>query len=111
MIEPEFDADGYPTEETLNALEESDGTDFEAIAQFLVNAWYYPNYIKLYTAKAHPVLQSGKRRRLRMSTGGWSGNEDLIYHLPQMFTTLYFREEHRGGHYLFEKTITEQEHE
>jgi hypothetical protein len=69
MTEPEFDKDGYPTNATLRAIKAWDCSKAEgrtALMKFVQKAWRWPN------------LWRPGRRWIRISTGGWSGNEALI---------------------------------
>jgi len=67
MKEPEFDEDGYPTEETLKTLENWDFNKIREVMTFITKAWKYPERAR----EARPGLWV-------FSTGGWSGNESLM---------------------------------
>ena len=69
MIEPEFDADGYPTETTLKLIENWPHTNFVELIEFVKKAWRYPHYF---------MMDEQDENLLCVSTGGWSGNESLI---------------------------------
>lgn len=45
------------------------------------------------------------RKYIYMSTGGWSGNEDIIYVMQEniLMWSMYFYSMKRGGHYKFVK--------
>mgnify|MGYP001614515985 FL=1 len=50
------------------------------------------------------TYQSGKRViRYEYHTGGWSGNEDVIYALQKnfLFWSMYWEKTTKGGHYYF----------
>lgn len=68
MTNPTFDADGYPTEETLEYLR---GLSLEAnpdyVLGFVARAWHYGYHAKQI-----------RRGRWVFATCGWSGNEDLM---------------------------------
>jgi len=78
---PTVDRDGYPTDETLDALRQWDLADANAALDFLQVAWTYPNLAShdLSVEEFAVVHADASTRHLRLSTGGWSGNEDLIY--------------------------------
>lgn len=91
MKHPTFDSAGYPTEETLQAIREWDPKDMHGLFRFLKEAWKYPEYF----------TRGG--RHVRVSTVGWSGNEDLIDALQenQAAWSLTWFSSRRGGHYTF----------
>jgi hypothetical protein len=98
MTEPTFDRDGYPTEETLEAIRKWDCDDPAgkiALLRFVQKAWSYPLYFTKIAEEWH------------VSTGGWSGNEDLIRAMRKnfVFWSLTWVQERRGGHYIFEVTF------
>jgi hypothetical protein len=79
------DADGYPTRaEKIRLRKLADGMDFEATAQYLRSIWWSPEWgitrsQRLLGQKAYQKKPGVPRyRRWRISTGGWSGNEELI---------------------------------
>lgn len=51
----------------------------------------------------------GKRRRFHISTGGWSGNEDILSAMEENFMLwgLTWQSSRRGGHYVFEVRLEE----
>lgn len=88
-----MDENGYPTEETLEKItlwSHKDG--FENLLHFISKLWRYPPYIR----------QEGKKWYI--STGGWSGNEDIIRALQdnRLFWSLCWYQSKRGGHHIFE---------
>lgn len=91
MKHPEFDKEGYPTEETLAYIENySGGLNPIPLVEFILEAWAYPDY-----AVWNPPI-------LELHTGGWSGNESIIAALEKtMFWALYWQKSERGGHYYF----------
>ena len=92
MKHPEFDRDGYPTDRTLKAIEEWDSKKHDSLIEFVNEAWYYPDYI---------TMEGGE---IRLCTGGWSGNESLIYAMKQnrMFWLLHWYSSTRGGLHIFD---------
>lgn len=104
MIEPTFDADGYPTEETLAAIKNwnvvNDGP-YELV-EFLHKAWHFAGWGWL----MKPIRRgmSKGHHKLYISTGGWSGNESLIGALQEngMFMAMFWVSSTRGGHYEFD---------
>ena len=109
--EPTFDADGYPTEETLAAIREwpiTTPSDSEGLLLFVQKAWNYSEY---FIRVPRRVRRFGVlRRRWILHTVGWSGNESLIEALEQhlFFWLLCWHKSERGGHYEFE-TYEERE--
>lgn len=91
MDAPTFDSSGYPTDETLRAIREW-GTDLEAGIRFIQKAWYYPDRF----VEVRPGVWY-------VSTGGWSGNEELIGAWKRNFIlwTQWYVLARRGGHFIF----------
>lgn len=91
ILSPEFDASGYPTEETLVLIKTWPHEDFLALMEFVQEAWRYPEYIE----------RDGDF--FYLATGGWSGNESLIGALQENFTFWAFcwEQSHRGGKFVF----------
>jgi hypothetical protein len=83
--------DPYPTEEELKTVKEWPYTDIPGLFEYIHGLWMY-DYWK----------QRGNI--ISISTGGWSGNEDLIHALQDNFMvwSLAWVSSRRGGHYVFE---------
>lgn len=95
-FELELDDDGYPTDETLEAIknfEVNGDEDCEKLLQMASQVWLYPDYF----TKDEPT------GCWFVSTGGWSGNEDVIRALVEnhVFWALYWKQTQVGGHYVF----------
>ena len=82
MNAPLFDSDGYPSDETRDALMDWPITDAAGALDFLSAAWHWPEWgVRHALSDAEMVLVHGDPRTdkfLRLATGGWSGNEALI---------------------------------
>ena len=93
MLEPTFDRDGYPTEATLERVQSWPlEDDLEAGVRFIQQAWSYPERF----VEVKPGVWY-------VSTGGWSGNEDLIAAWRRNFLlwSQWFVLHGRGGHFIF----------
>lgn len=95
---PTFDADGYPTEETLKIIQEWEIRSNFAIRDLL-------SYVKDCWRYGFPTKAGGSKNQkwISVSTGGWSGNESIIGALRnnRMFWALCWLESRRGGGYKF----------
>ena len=107
MNVPTFDADGYPSEDTLSALRDWPMTDSAGALDFLKAAWSsYGTATHTLTAhEGYLVHAEPDRKYLRVATGGWSGNESLIQAMREaplggvwMWT---WQLSARGGLYIF----------
>lgn len=105
MKEPEFDRDGYPTEATEQAIKRWHWDDCAGCLDFVKRAWYYPDRAThTLTASEIEILDADPSDKyLRLSTGGWSGNEDLICALDanRMIRALCWQMEVRGGLHIY----------
>lgn len=68
-MEPTFDKRGYPTEETLEVIQSWGMRDIEGLVRFIAEAWD-KNYGSV--EETYPGVWT-------FATGGWSGNEDIIF--------------------------------
>ncbi len=83
----------YPTEEELQKLQNWDVIkDLKGFIEYSESLWNM-NY---------GVFEIWGDN-LKLVTGGWSGNEDIINYLPSMFNMLYWKKSERGGLHLFDK--------
>lgn len=92
MSEELLDEDGYPTEEALKRVADWPHTDMRGLIEFVRGIWNWPQF----------MTEEGDK--LHMSTGGWSGNEDLIraMHANGVFWAICWEQSRRGGHYIFD---------
>lgn len=88
--------DGYPTEETLHKIRTWDATEAVELMQFVKENWWCPDFGFLTWADEDGTNYS-------LSTGGWSGNEQIVSALEQnyAFWILYWLSSSRGGHFIF----------
>jgi len=109
MIEPTFDKDGYPTDETLDVVEHWPIATFADVGELLVylhKAWWQPDWCWTIAKRRTREKYKGAplRRLYYISTGGWSGNESLINAMEKncLFWAFAWVSHRRGGHYIFE---------
>ena len=85
----------YPTEEFLDYVRKYNvfRNGPRELIENIRDEWQWRDLIRWYP----------KTRTLKISTGGWSGHEDIIGALQDnfMFWSLYWRATIRGGHYTF----------
>lgn len=82
----------YLTQEELKKIVDWDFSDYHGLMEYVKNLWAFDAW--------------GFHREdeiYHLSTGGWSGNEDIISAMEQntMFWSLYWFRSTRGGHYIF----------
>ena len=91
----------YPTERQLTTIRKWDLTQKSVIdlLDFVQPLWSYEDRF----VRRHHTL--------RLSTGGWSGNEDIIGALRRnfLFWSMYWFKTQRGGHYWFNDRMVSQE--
>lgn len=95
MLNPTFDADGYPTDETLDYIKTwADYAHPHEFMEFIRQCWSYQDRFVAYDRPKHVTYY--------LSTGGWSGNESVIYAMQENFAAWYYwQQSKRGGHYWF----------
>jgi len=83
----------YPSEDVLQIIREWPPERFGELMALVESAW----------SEYGRFERDG--RKYTLITGGWSGNEDLIWALQKnlsLFWTLCWQESKRGGHHVFE---------
>ncbi len=88
----------YPSNESLEFIKTFDVIKYGnlALAEFIEQIWWCADW---------GYCLKGKRvKKLFLSTGGWSGNEDIIHSLSRnfIFWSMCWMQQRRGGHYIFE---------
>lgn len=106
MREPTFDRDGYPTDETLDAITKWPTSDLTGLFEFLTAAWSPNGRIsnELDEHEREVANLPGDNTIVRLVTGGWSGNESLLAALEQNTVAYWmtWRLSARGGLHIFE---------
>ena len=101
-----MDNEGYPLPETLRRIENweiNSYEDCEALLVWIQALWRWGEYFRAATRR-EKTLKGGKLyRKWYVSTGGWSGHEDIITSMMNNwnFWTLAWDSSRRGGHYEF----------
>jgi len=113
MTEPTFDVDGYPTDETIDAIREWDYHDFPALMEFVARAWKWGG-LENKPSIIEPLFDRDYQDDGNWwcgATGGWSGNESLVAALDEnmMFAALCWRASIRGGYHEYYVPPLEEE--
>lgn len=106
------DDDGYPTRAELRQIrtyavlprEAGEAPRFLEYMELVRGAWWSPEWGWRANHKRERKRGGGLlHRRYRISTGGWSGNEDIIEAMMAntMFWAICWERSERGGHYAF----------
>lgn len=104
MSGPTFDGE-YPSDETLVAIENWPASQINACLELVRAAWHWDDLAteELLPHEREIVHAKAGERFLRLATGGWSGNEDLVAALKR---NLWARQQwllsSRGGLHIFE---------
>lgn len=98
MTTPTFDADGYPSDETLEHIEALGRTAHtDEWLRLVREAWNH-----------HYGVIREKGGRIEFATGGWSGNESIIGSMKGSFQWIMLWESsHRGGLHVLRKPCTQ----
>ena len=83
----------YPTEEELKKIAKWPASDFKGLMTYVLNLWEY----------ADCGYWTKVGNKYSISTGGWSGNEEIIGAMREniMFWATCWYQSRRGGHYIF----------
>ena len=91
----------YPDKAELKKIEKWDSQDPWGLAEYLMSVWHFNDYIRIGKRWEKGGYEGG-HKVLRISTAGWSGNEDRIEALRKnMFWFFYWQSSKRGGHFIF----------
>lgn len=99
------DANGYPTEEWLDYIrnyQPDESVPLTLFIDFLRDGWWMPDW------GFHVTRKYKGECKLKLSTGGWSGNSEVIDALMSniiLMAHLRFVSKYAGGHYTFKFTI------
>lgn len=97
-----MDADGYPEDHELEAIEKWDYKDVFNLLEYIKARHQFEGYLtfNVYTEDYKPYK---KGLEVHYSTAGWSGNESMIHALLRnTFIKMFFYYSWRtGGHYVF----------
>jgi hypothetical protein len=98
-----LDGDGYPTDEALAAIKAWPITHVRPMSDHVALFDYVRDAFSGYGYFGVTDEPEGKRI-YHVSTGGWSGCEDVIGALQEnlLFWSLAWASSRRGGHYEFE---------
>ena len=99
-----LDDDGYPTDEALELISNWTIKDITGWFEFVQSLWALTEW------KIEDAVDDITNRtvtRYTMSTGGWSGNEDLIGAMQRnwLMWNVTWVQSRRGGHYIFEDPL------
>ena len=101
------DRGGYPTAAELRRIRRwpvVTGADCTALLAFVRECWWNAEWGWTVAVRLRRETIGGTPYRYyQISTGGWSGNEDILAALDKnvMFQMLCFYSIRRGGHYVF----------
>jgi len=90
--------DDYPTEEELDDIEKWPYQEVHALLDFIGRIWWAPDWgWREFEGKE----EGNPTRHILASTGGWSGNEDIMaaFRRNYLAYSQCFVSYRRGGHY------------
>lgn len=93
------DEHGYPTEWGIAQLRGFTGSP-AGFVDMIRRLWWTPSLIDVAEAvneDGHPVM------RVRLATGGWSGNEEVVSEIDMTFFSVwYWQSSHRGALHIYD---------
>lgn len=109
----EMDSDGYPTDETLEAIRTWPFGHLAELFDEVARIWHWGYGIgELLPAEREVVHADDGDRFLRLATGGWSGNEDIIGAISDnIMAQQRWRLSASGGLHIYEYPVAPQEKE
>lgn len=95
--------DGYPTEEELKQIAQWDDNDLKGWLEFIGTLWHFGDWGWSVTETLDPVFEQPVRT-YQVSTGGWSGNEEIIRAMQEQWMLWHrsWKVHRTGGHFTFE---------
>lgn len=97
-------SDGYPEKKDIDLIikhaggrlgELTGNVNVRDLVYLLIELWRWDNYIDF-------TIDDNKEWSLNISTGGWSGHEEIVSALGMtFFWFLYWQSSQRGGHFTF----------
>jgi hypothetical protein len=109
MFEPSenfLSEDGYPSDEELESIRNwpiHTGRDLTAVLSYIGARWNWGDSMWVKLGRRRREWPGGPlHRRYEIHTGGWSGNEDLIYALRENTVAwmMTWKQTSVGGHYV-----------
>lgn len=99
-----LDDDGYPTDYALYLIEIWPWEDTKGWFEFIKSIWWKADWGWDEGEEDSEHYNDKKVYRYHISTGGWSGNEDLIRAMEKndFMWYIHWVQSRRGGHYIFE---------
>ena len=99
-----LDADGYPTEQALECIENWPYTDPRGWFRFIESIWHLRSWGWSEGYFKDHEYDPADKYRYYVSTAGWSGNEDIIRAMQKnsILWSVAWVQSRRGGHYIFE---------
>lgn len=103
------DEDGYPTADALWCVMHWPWDDSAGWFEFIKSIWWMADWGWREGQTEDPIY--GKVWQYRISTGGWSGCESIIETMQKnhVLWHMTWAQSRRGGHYIFEKKVFEDE--
>ena len=108
-----LDEDGYPTADALWCIQHWPWDDSTGWFEFIKSIWCLSSWGWCEGEKPHDWDKDKMTYRYDISTAGWSGNESVIEYMEKnhMLWHLTWVQSRRGGHYIFEKKVFEDDAE
>lgn len=84
----------YPSDEVLDTIETWPADDIDGWFDYIKHNWWMGN-----------DLINDRGMEIEMSTGGWSGNEEIIQAMFEndVLWNICWLQTRRGGHYIFQR--------
>lgn len=95
----------YPSDECLEFIKKFDVIKYgvRTLVDFIERVWWMPSWGFQLSDGVDDIFNE-PCKKLELHTGGWSGNESIMYALEEnvIFWTVSWTQTRRGGHYYFD---------